>query len=276
MSYPDSGINTKNELRRLERLAPAKVDNIQSLVKNGFSLRGVAKKTGISYTTVHRYANQFSKKQSSMDFSVFNKRELGYIVGFFVGDGSQILDKRSGHYGVQFGLDAIRDSEITSFLRSLFEESGKRVTLYSAGTWLIMKVYSKSFLTFLHGFVKYEQDNGEIRKVLVGTTTWPRAFALGFVGGLIDADGHVHKNKRRKGHFGADITTVNSSLVEQLIDIFNRLGLKPKVSKTLPSSTSYSSKPTYIVRLGKFEFCKVCYKLICVKHERCGCDAKHF
>lgn len=211
-----------------------------------------------------------------MDFSVFDKRAFGYIVGFFVGDGSKILDKQSGHYGVQFGLDAIRDSEITSFLRSLFEKSGKRVTLYSAGTWLIMKVYSKSLLMLLQGFVKYEQDNGEVHKVLVGTTAWSRDFVIGFVGGLIDADGHVHKNKRRKGHFGADITTVNSALAEQLIDLFTRLGLKPKISKALPSSRSYSNKVTYIVRLGKCEFCKVCDELICVKHERCGCDAKHF
>ncbi len=134
MSCPDSGVNKKPKLRHLGRLAPEKVDDIQSLVKKGLSLRGVSRKTGISYTTVHRYASQFSRRQSSIDFSVFSKRELGYIVGFFVGDGSQILDKRSGHYGAQFGLDAKRDSEITSFLCHLFEKSGKRVTLYSAGT----------------------------------------------------------------------------------------------------------------------------------------------
>lgn len=128
----------------------------------------------------------------------------------------------------------------------------------------------------LQGFVKYDENNGEAHKVLVSMPAWSRDFVVGFVGGLIDADGHVHRNKRRSGHFGADITTVNSALVEQLVDLFNRLGLKPTVSKILPSSISYSNKATYIVRLGKSEFCKVCDELICVKHERCGCDAKHF
>ncbi len=276
MVLPDSGANAKTKLRHLERLAPERVNEIQSLVKKGISLRGVARDTGISYATVYRYAHEFSSRQSSIDFSVFSKRELGYIVGFFVGDGSRIMDERSGHYGAQFGLDAKRDSEITSFLCQLFEKSGKRVTLYSAGTWLVMKVYSKSLLVFFQGFVKYEENNGKAHKALVSIPTWSRDFVVGFVGGLIDADGHVHKNKRRRGHFGVDITTVNSVLAEQLIDLFNRLGLEPKVSKILPSSISYSNKATYIVLLGKLEFCKVCNELICVKHERCGCDAKHF
>jgi hypothetical protein len=30
------------------------------------------------------------------------------------------------------------------------------------------------------------------------------------------------------------------------------------------------------VRLGKSEFSKVCGELVCVKHDRCGCDAKRF
>jgi hypothetical protein len=276
MSGPDSRVYPKTKIAHLKRLSPKEIEEIQGLVKKGLSLRGVSRKTGVSYAAVYRYANQLSRRQSSIDFSVFSKRELGYIVGFFVGDGSRIFDKRNGHYGAQFGLDTERDSDITSLLSNLFKRSGKRVTLYSAGTWLIMRVYSKPLLTFLQGFVKYQEDNGETHKMLVDLHAWSIDFLIGFIGGLIDADGHVHKNKRRRGHFGADITTVNPVLVEQLIKIFNRLGLNPKVSKALPSSASYSSKPTYFVRLGKSDFNKICSELICVKHERCGCDAKCF
>ncbi|MFB3888848.1 MAG: LAGLIDADG family homing endonuclease [Candidatus Bathyarchaeia archaeon] len=276
MKQPTEGVEPQSRPGGSSRLAANKAEFVQRLVKNGMSLRKVAKQTGISYTTAHRCASQFSKKQSSIDFDFLSEREIGYIVGFFVGDGSRVCDKRTGHYGAQFGLDARRDSEITSFLRKLFEKSGKRVTLYSEGNWLVMRVYSKKFLTFLERFVSYEDIGGQTKKVLTRPFDWSCDFSFGFLGGLIDADGHVYRNKRRSGHFGADITTVNTRLVGQLVDLFSRMGLKPKVVKAHPSSTSLSKKATYYVRLNKSEFSKVCGELICVKHDRCGCDAKRF
>ncbi len=195
---------------------------------------------------------------------------------FFVGDGSRIADRRSGHYGARFAFDAKRDVGIASLLQRLFKKAGKSVTLYSEGTWLAMKVYSKDLLVFLQDFVRYAERDGEVYKVLSNSLNWDRAFALGFLGGLIDADGHVYKNKRHTGHFGIAITTVNPTLVEQLVDLLNRLGLKPKVSEVNPCRTSFSKKITYILRLGTAEFGKICSEAICVKHEECGCDAKRF
>jgi len=271
-----SGSSAKGKLRRFERMTPERIEEIQRLVKNGVSLRGVARETGVSYSAVYRHAKQFSKRQTFVDFSVFSEHELGYIVGFFVGDGSRIAETRSGHYGARFAFDAKRDAEIASLLQRLFRKAGKSVTLYSEGTWLAMKVYSKNLLVFLQGFVRYAKCDGEVHKVLVNSLNWDRAFALGFVGGLIDADGHVYKNKRHAGHFGIAITTVNPTLTEQLVDLLNRLGLKPKVSEVKPCRTSFSRKMTYILRLGKAEFGKICGEMICVKHEECGCDAKRF
>ncbi|MGO8807629.1 MAG: LAGLIDADG family homing endonuclease [Candidatus Bathyarchaeia archaeon] len=253
-----------------------KVEEIQRLVKSGLSLRGTARKTRVNYSTIRLHAKQFAKRQSTLDFSVFSNRELGYIVGFYVGDGSRMEEKRSGHYGAKFALDAKSDLDTAFLLRTLFEKSGKRVTLYSEGSWLAMKVYSKPLLAFLQNFVKYKQDNERTQKVLVDPSTWSRDFTLGFLGGLIDADGHVLKNKRKTGHFGAVITTVNPKLAQQLVSLLNRLGLEAKVGKAEPCPTSFSKKPTYFIRLGKAEFCKVCNNLICVKHQRCGCDAKTF
>jgi hypothetical protein len=266
----------KGKLGRFERLTPGKIEEIQKLVKSGLSLRCVTRKTGVSYSSVYRHAKQFAKRQTFVDFSVFSERELGYIVGFFVGDGSRIADARSGHCGARFAFDAKGDVEIASLLQRLFRKAGKSVTLYSEGTWLAMKVYSKGLLVFLQDFVRYAECDGKVCKVLVNSLNWDRAFALGFVGGLIDADGHVYKNKRHAGHFGIATTTVSPTLTEQLVDLLNRLGLKPKVSAVKPSRTSFSKKITYILRLGKAEFGKICGEMICVKHEECGCDAKRF
>jgi hypothetical protein len=61
-----------------------------------------------------------------------------------------------------------------------------------------MKVYSKTLLGFLQGFVKYDQDDEGTPKVFVNPLSWSSEFTLGFLGGLIDADGHVLKNKRKQ------------------------------------------------------------------------------
>jgi len=78
-----------------------------------------------------------------------------------------------------------------------------------------MKVYSKKFLMFLNDFVRYAEYNGKVCKTLVDLKKWSRDFMLGFVGGLINADGHVQKNKQHQGHFGASITTANGGLADQ-------------------------------------------------------------
>jgi hypothetical protein len=227
MDYLDTPGNSNQKSRRI-RLTTEKVEEIQRLVKGGLSLRGTARKTRINYSTLRFHAKQFAKKQSVLDFSVFSKRELGYIVGFYVGDGSRIEEKRSGHYGAKFSLDAKNDLDIASSLQTLFEKSGKRVTLYSEGSWLTMKVYSKTLLAILQGYVKYDQDNEGKHKVLVNPSVWYRDFKLGFLGGMIDADGHVLKNKREIGHFGAVIVTANPTLARQLIGLLNGARIRNK------------------------------------------------
>jgi hypothetical protein len=186
------------------------------------------------------------------------------------------LTRKEAAIMAKFALDAKNDLDTASFLRCLFEKSGKRVTSYFEGSWLAMKVYSKSLLFFLQGFVNYQEHDERTLKVLVNSSTWSRDFSLGFIGGLIDADGHVLKDKRKAGHFGAVITTANPMLVEQLVNLLRELGLKANVIEAQPSKTSFSKNTTFFIRLGKAEFCKVCSDLICVKHERCGCHAKHF
>ena len=268
---PNTNFNSNDRPRR-SRLRPDEVEKIQILAKKGTPLRVISRTTGVNYSTIHKHAKQFSKQQTQLNLSLLQRRELGYIVGFFVGDGSRIDEKRSGHYGAKFVLDSKNDGDISAFLSFLFKKTGKRVTLYSEGSWLVMKVYSKALLGFLQGFVNYEKSN----KVLVDTPKWPEEFTFGFLGGLIDADGHVQKNKGKVGHFGASITTVNPSLVRHLISILSGLGLEAKVGKANPCRTGYSKKTTYFIRLGKAEFSKVYSSLICIKHLRCDCNAKPF
>lgn len=269
----------KHKIKKISKstkLSQDKIEQIQILARNGLSLRAISRSTGINFSTVHKYAKQFSKKQSIVDFSVYDQYELGYIIGFFVGDGSQINEPKSGHYGIKFALDSKRDSDIVSFLIDLFEKAGKRVTVYIQGSWLQMKIYSKDLLIFLREFVRYEEHIRKTIKVLVNHSFWSKEFLFGFIGGLIDSDGHILEDKRSGGHFGAVITSANPVLVQQLVSLFDRLELKVKIATASPSKTALSKNPTYYIRLGKSEFCKVCRNIICLKHERFNCATKRF
>lgn len=208
--------------------------------------------------------------------SLLTERERGYLVGLFVGDGSRIVEEKSGHYGAKFSFDKNRDTEIVSFVRELFERSKKRVTLYNTRTLVTVKIYSKPFLAFLSAFVVYTSCEGRVRKTLVGVHTWPRNFILGFLGGLIDADGHVYEGKRRSCHSGASITMGNPILAEQLSILLDILRLKPTVRKMAVYPSSFSKTPAYRIWFSKAEFSKVCTELICIKHGQCICETKHF
>lgn len=139
-----------------------------------------------------------------------------------------------------------------------------------------MKIYSRDFLIFLREFVRYEENVRKPLKVLVHPSSWPKEFLFGFIGGLIDSDGHILEDKRSRGHFGAVITSANPVLVQQLDSLFDRVGLKVKIATANPSKTALSKNPTYYIRLGKSEFCKVCRNIICLKHERFNCATKRF
>lgn len=265
----------RGRIGRFPRLSSDQIRAIQNMVKEGSSLRSVARQTNVDYSVVHRIAGRYAKKQMKLDLSALNERELGYIVGFFVGDGSRFSRRKSGHYGVKFTLDAKRDTEIASFLCNIFAKAGKQTNPYKEETSLIVKVYSQKLLAFLSCFVDYVEIEGRKRKMLVNFDDWPYKFRLGFMSGLIDSDGYVHRNKRGHGHFGADITTMNLALAKQLVDLFKSLGLLSTIGEIRPGKNSFNKRPTYIVKMSKPEFSKICSQLNSVKHKQTGC-VKYF
>jgi hypothetical protein len=263
------------KIGRAKHLEPENVRKIRELVKAGFSLRKTAIKTGTSYSTVYKYAAQFSNRQTHIRLSVFSECEWGYIVGLFVGDGSRMLNKKTGHYGLKFGFDSKRDLEIVSFVRTLFEKSGKHVSCYSEGAVMIVKIYSKELLHYLLEFVDFAPKEGVAAKTLKAVNGLEKQFIMGFLGGLIDADGHVYVDRSKNRHFGASITTANTELLEQLKNLLSQVEVEAKIHKFFPYKGGFSKKPYFHVRLSAFEFRKICSKIICVKHAHCECSSKN-
>ncbi len=124
--------------------------------------------------------NNFSDK-------FLSNKELGYLVGFFIGDGYSYHSKKDRHYVVEFFLNEKRDKKITFYLIHLlgllklriFKQKDKR---YNS---IKLKVNSKKIMLFIINEVsKYKKKCLDDRK-----------YALGFVSGFIDAEGYVNNGE---------------------------------------------------------------------------------
>jgi len=266
----------RRRIKSFRQFTQAEKEEIRKSVRGGLSLRKVSRELGVPYWIVYQIAHPYSKRQSRIDLSALSESERGYIVGAFVGDGSKIFERKSGHYGVKFSLDSKSDEEIARYLRNLFVKAGKRVTLYTDETCLVLKIYSERLLRFLLSFVNYREVEGRKRKMFREFENWVLDFKLGVISGLIDTDGYVHHDKRGTQHFGLSITTMNPILSEQLVTMLESLGTEPKVNRIKPGRTSYNKKRTYIVYLNKPELLKICKELISIKHMRFHPATKSF
>jgi len=110
-----------------------------------------------------------------------NSKEIGYIFGLFEGDGYAYHDKKNRHYAVDFYLHSTRDLDIIKFLIKLLKKIGCNPHIYQDKRYNCIRIRVKSKL-FSEFIVRRKE-------------TFDKDFILGFVSGLIDADGYVNFRK---------------------------------------------------------------------------------
>jgi len=258
--------------RSYRKLSFDKIENIQMLAKVGLSLKEISAELDVPKTTVYHYAKNYCKKMTYMDVNALSEMELGYLVGMFVGDGCFIVKLENGTYVTKSTLDATRDEDIANFLQGLFEKTSKRVGRRIEKSSIVFRVHSKDFVEFLSHHVKCTKQSDSPRnvKVLINRKKWATLFKLGFIGGLIDSDGHVYYNRKRTRHFGVLIKTANESLRDDIVRILFSLGIKVTTYLAKSYEGSYSGNPRYVVYIPRAELKKVDHKIPAVKLERDG------
>jgi len=258
--------------RSYRKLSFHKIENIQMLAKAGLSLEQISAQLDVPKTTVYHYAKEYCKKMTYMDMDALSEMELGYLVGVFVGDGCFIVRLKNGTYITKFTLDATRDEDIANFLQSLFEKTGKKVGRCIEKSSIIFRVHSKDLVEFLSQYVKCIKQIESPRnvKVLTNREKWATPLKLGFIGGLIDSDGHVYYNKKRTRHFGVLIKTASEPLRDDVVRILFSLGIKVTTYLAKSYEGSYSGNPRYVVYVPSAELKKIVRKIPAVKLERYG------
>lgn len=235
-------------------------------VKRGESVRRVAAALDIPLSTAYYHARDYCGKHSRMDIEKLTLREKGYLVGMMVGDGSLIRHEPRGEFLAKIALDRIRDQDIFQFLSSMFERSGKRASVRVEQRMFILRIWSKSFYNFILKHVRLRKRcSSHGRTKLLRFEDWDRDFALGFIGGLIDSDGHVERS-RRGGHYGATITTSSQSLRDQVQDLCKAHGVN--ASWRVNHHGCRNERPRYDVHIQSRDFNSLCSEIPCMKHLR--------
>lgn len=247
--------------------AMSKGADIVARVERGESVRKVASSLGIPLSTAYYHARDHCRKQSRMEIERLALKERGYLLGITVGDGSLIRNTQRGEFLVKIALDGLRDRDISHFLSSLFEKCGKRVSVHAERRMVILRIWSRSFYSYVLEHVRFEKEGSSRHhmRLLLDVNDWDRGFTIGFIGGLIDSDGHIQRGKRN-GHYGAMITTSSASLGDQVRDLCKAQHIN--VLCRLDRRGKPDERPRYIMRIPSGDLNSLCSELLCMKHAR--------
>jgi len=231
-----------------KRLTNDQIYEIVKLAQAGTSIANIAKKLSLKKTTVYYHARSYCRKMTRLDLNLLTEIEQGYIIGFFLGDGSLNKGRKIPRYIVRFALDAKRDRDISRRLAQIFEKARKKVSIFTRQNTLIVKVSSKELVKYIQRYVKYKTNwRNQKEKKLITDKGWSPKFQYGVLAGMIDSDGHVHK------HLGTEIKTVSSSIFKSILILLSNLGITAKIKRRKATENSYSKKTCYIIYIPSLE-----------------------
>ena len=152
--------------------------------------------------------------------------ELGYAVGAYLGDGSFNED------GITYSLDAReKDDETERMLTKIWEGMGYRVTVVKTANLRTLRIGAGSF-DVIKRFIKGKTaTNKGISNLVLSQSIEMRE---GIIDGLIATDGDRNKSR---------IWTSSETLVEDLINLFNSVGIKAYKSFTDTRDGRLGSNP---------------------------------
>ncbi len=241
------------------RLNLAQISEIKRLAKTGFSIKSISKNLNVSKSTVYYHARDFCRKMTKLNLNLLNDGEKGYVAGLFLGDGSFNKGRKQPRFFVRFALDAKRDEDIAYFLASIFEKADKKVSIFTLGSVLTVKLSSKDLVEYLQKHIHYY---GKTEKMIKHAETPSLDFQYGLLAGIIDSDGHVHE------HLGTEIKTVSAEIFKNIMAILGELGISAKTKLRKSPNNSFSKNPRYEIYLLSAEMKRNKSKIPSVKLAR--------
>jgi intein/homing endonuclease len=147
--------------------------------------------------------------RQDVNLKLLSKEEIGYLAGFFVGDGNIFVSKKLGVYRVRL-FTYYKEANIQQKLKNILDKILRvRSYLEERDHTFIFEWHSKDFIKKL---LKIADKNGLKKKI-------SKESERAFIEGLIDSDGYVQRNY-------CEITTANPKLKNCIKKILKRFGVK--------------------------------------------------
>ncbi len=150
-----------------------------------------------------------------------SKKQQGYVVGLYYGDGYAYYHQKSRHYTVEFFLNSLKDDDILGFLKEILTNEGYNLFINKdkRGNWWKIKINSKTLYLYLKEYTlkKLEKETKD--------------FKIGFVSGVIDAEGYVRKST-------IEVINTDFELLKRSQKILSDINVRSSLKKRVKSQKS--------------------------------------
>ena len=240
-------------MRLMKRFAEEQLSLIKALAEKGASLKEISIQIGSCKSAVqYHVAKMRGKKPREKTFNSGNltDAELGWLVGFYAGDGSRYFRKENYSYEIKFALSEDQDLTVKR-VEDFLSKCGLKTWRSIEGKRVYVRCKSKMFYRFAEKYLAWEgtRKSKSVRLANIDSNT--NDFLFGFLCGVTDAEGGTKK---------LYISTSSLKLAENLMEIAAKMNIRAK-------KYTYD---VYHVYLRKTDFQNVCQKhgFSSIKHSR--------
>jgi hypothetical protein len=220
--------------------AKGKVREIVKLYRTGYGIRKISKFLNIPKSTVYSYTrSRFGKKIKPVSFNSHLEKELGEIIGAFIGDGSFSFDKKRYAYFIRFYLSGkeIKYAEtLANYIKKVFGKKC-RINRDKNKDVIILAFESKTIYNIIKKYVIWTGKKSHTVHLKYPLSLYSKNFLRNIISGLIDTDGCVSPSTKRIW-----FTTVSPKLGKQVVDLLRKFEIKGRIYSYRFSVNNYFRK----------------------------------
>ena len=206
-----------------KKLSQEQIQTIIDLTRNGSSVREVAQIIDVMKGVVYHHSKKIKGNVMNPIKILSNDEELiGEFIGLFAGDGCVNVNNYRHRIFLYFNIKEKEyvDKLIENVLMKLF---GKRPMSWRDENRLNLYYYSKNIHDLIKKYLTWDRNQRKTYSVRLYENEYSVGFAIGFLRGCLDSDGHISENK-------IEFATTSTGLADNITQFLDKFGISYKLS----------------------------------------------